>query len=566
MQIIAFVLGLALLSASISASQSGATSWLTVHKTRPGVTSDFNTDAIFNYTVNLSNASAFGTSAILTPGIDPSDINGSVLLNGAPSPILVCPGNFTLRALSDGVWLNQSFASQSPYPGDPCLCPAMDANGVCLSTNPWALTRLNSILWNFGPVVCGSSQPSLMHCIQNIASGYISRANTLWPLIPTNNVQVNTDYTVIGGQKYPNTWARGALLCNGFFNVTVQNSAGGQSGGQVRSQPYGEYTFELMPGTYTISNYLRVLDCYGVVNKWEERPAESDSCANKYFTLTNAAGHALPAVTGSSSFNLSVADPQNCSAEYVSVNPDKLEDLGPLPIPNNQDYELQITVRNPHADVYIQANDVYVDPSSTYLWTAAPSTITPNGFGQPIAPMSNQVLYVRITTPPTGPVSGPVPLVIVFNSSTPLCSGANCTSNLTIPVLNGTHDLVSIAIATPPEADVGETVEVEAITWNNGTTPTPLETNSTVDLDGNGIEIFSVYETLAPTSWPGPDGVRPDQPYVSQLYPYVCEYPHIASIIVRSDYDNHLPENNEANNVAVAVINCGNVLGCYDYM
>ena len=178
------------------------------------------------------------------------------------------------------------------------------------------------------------------------------------------------------------------------------------------------------------------------------------------------------------------------------------------------------------------------------------------------------MLRLTLTTPSIEPVKGPVPVVIQFSSSTLLCNGANCTSNLTVNLFSNTtgEDLAALAIADPSIASVGDTVNLEAITYNNALTPTSTTTNTSVAITDASTDHYSVPQGLAPSIYPGPDGVHPDLPYVSRFYTYYCAYAHIASMEVHANFDGRMAESDYTNNDVIASIVCGEPSGCYDYM
>ncbi len=547
------ILALLLLSSVSWASVSGGASAVRVHK-QFVPTTNFDTTADFNFIAFLQNASNGGAPIILTPGYNPADLNQT---------LLTCAGNFTLNATAKGTWLNTTFSGNSPYPGAPCQCPYVSSNPppLCPPYQTWPSSTLNNpIIWNTPTIMsCGAFNRELMDCMR--ISQRIDNTSGIWAAVDTSGVQLTTDYRIIGGQSYPGMWGRGAMVCNGTFNISISDGSTTTST-SYRASPGATSTLNLpSSGNYTISTSLRANECYGAIHKWNEWPGEINSCSQKYFALANAAGNAIPATTSGGNFNVVVANPTSCAAEFVNATPNRLEDLGSFPLPYNTTYEVSITVRNIQSDVYIQAESIELAPGAPYQWGVAEGNM-PNGFHEPIAPLANKVLRINLTTPPNGTISGPVPIIIHFNSSTPLCNGANCTANLSLTLFNGTQDLVGLIVA-PTDAAVGIPFTVEAITYNNGSSPTPRDTNTSVNLDG-GMQYYPVPAGLNVT-YLDANGL-PVPPYVSRIYPFVCTFPHMATIIVDADWDVRLPEDsNRANNHAIAIINCGRSLICPDY-
>ncbi len=488
----------------------------------------FRTNALFSATFRLFNDSA-GGPIFLTPGVNASDL---------PDNLLTCAGNLNVSVIPAGTWLLTPSSTvihcSYDYIPDP--------------VNSWPLeSAVLPVTWNPKQIIsCADLRQTQTEPIA-CPSTYIYNDTTGQPEWTSNPApaKFNVDYRrTYQGTTYVKKEAMAGMMCNGSTSL----------GGTSAYAASGEAIFGQAVAASTILQPAFAVDkCKPNV---EAMPSNADTTSNiKYFYFNNQ-GSQLPS-TVTHSFNITIANPTSCTAVFVNATPSQLSDFQPQPMPPNTPYEINITVRNPNSDIFIQATDVQVN----LPWSAAMSSNLPNGFNTPIAPGATQLLRINLTTPPTPPVVGPVLFTILFNSSTPLCNGVYCNSTVNFVLGNQSQDLVGLAVA-PADEPLNVPFTVTAYTYNNGSLVTPRDTNTSVSLDG-AMQYYLVPVGLPPTAL---DANGLPITSVSQTYPFMCAFPHLATFIVTADWDFKMPEDiNRANNRDITIINCGRTLTCPDY-
>ncbi len=415
----------------------------------------FTTDATFNAKYTLMVPPSGGPVRIITPGVDPADL---------PGALLMCPGKLTLKAEPQASWDNTAFVGNSPFD------PNLDKAGR-LPPQPWAPPGGGfPVQWSDATLVtcANGANKELLDCMNLFH--FSSKTNTgapigEWSQVLTTGIDVNVHYRVLRGVNppwpapppAPNTnfrAAEGDMVCDGTVNVGSQSS-------RLSGMPAGPASFTLdfpSPGDYPTPAYLDINACQGVVH---QLPEPNSASSNKFYYWIQTNTDPLPAVkTNKATFDVTVVNPTTCVGNIVSVTPSTLN------VNAGQTATVVVRVSNPQTGagaVYIRA----VGVSASNGWTAAPSPQPPpNNFNKDIAPGAttdaSSDLRVDLTAPtPLG--AAPV-LTILFQSSTPLCNNAVCNSKNTFTFQTPTTCGCTVAPSAgqPGQLTIGQDTELTA--------------------------------------------------------------------------------------------------------
>jgi hypothetical protein len=422
--------------------------------------------------------------------------------------------------------------------------------GDCFNPNINAWDPVSSdvpIAW-FSQAVAGQ-----IYAYGSVPYLFIHQSDTGLPVpydqLPVNS-NLNVNYYPYANRPdfvYPNQKADAGLSAFGQLSALLDNVL-------VSSQSLSTsltQNWNIPPvsgfGSHALSIQTQVQDLAGIVHNLPDNASDPD------FNIKNVYADPNPVLFSSAiNYTIHVVDTTNCSGTLLSLDPSQFANLLP-----GETITINITVQNDHPNMPVIATDV----SSDNGWSATPGS-PPNGFNVPIAPGTRQNITINLTAP--DPL-GQAPINIYVQFIDPCLSTHLCPANISISLQDDLASLV-VAPAFVPITKPPTSFRVEAITFNNGTRPTPLDTNTSVVLDGSPARYYPVPINLPQTTWPGTDGVHPDPPYISQFYPFTCDFPHTAVFTVDADFDNRLTEINEANNHAVGIVQCGTSIGCYDYM
>ncbi|MDE1798054.1 MAG: hypothetical protein KGH63_01455, partial [Candidatus Micrarchaeota archaeon] len=166
-------------------------------------------------------------------------------------------------------------------------------------------------------------------------------------------------------------------------------------------------------------------DCLAVVHKLPDRANPTKNW--KYYYLQKQ-GSQVPANLTPKTFNITVANPTTCNGTILSASPGTITN-----VLAGQSTIITLQVRNPQTGAgadFITPEGVTTSSAGWTVSEANPPGRPANGFGVPLAPGATATLLVNLTS--NGAGAGPVPLTILFNSSTPLCNNLVCNSTATI--------------------------------------------------------------------------------------------------------------------------------------
>ncbi len=494
--------------------------------------------ANFNIIASLSNNSG----SVLLPGsANPSDL---------PNETWVCPGTtFNITGTDQTNWNPGELEIQYPIRTvRECPIVMLGLPGDCYNTtiNAWNPIAANMPVFWLDLTTAeqiyryGYSRIS-PRIIQSVSPALFAQALT--------NANDNANYypfpNYVGG--YLNQKADTGITAYGQMRALVDNAP-------MAYQPLNtgltkSWTTSAVSalGIHSISLQTQVQNMSVVVHLMP------DNTSNTSQNMKNI--HAQPGTVSSSVFSYTVhsVDTTNCSGTLVSIDASQFANLIP-----GQAITITISVANNHTDMPVIPSSV----SASGSWLAVPGP-SPNGFNVSILPNTQSNLTVLLTAP--DPLDSDN-VTLYVNFTDPCSASHMCPANISI---NMQDDLVSTVIVDKPVLALNEIATITAITWNNGSRPVPVPTNTSVSISGQPTKYFTVRQYLPWTTLDA-NGL-PLSPYESDssphTYQFACIFPSTVSVVVNSNFDRQLPsERNWDNNRASTVVVCGTVLGCYDYM
>ena len=539
------------------------------------------TDISLKASMRLANdTTGAGPAIIYIPRIisNSQDLSPGAGPNG--TAIYMCPGQLTVVINEKSTWntVSRTFNADADYPLPAVrACPNILFNqcGNQCNTPCGAPASTNGLVeW--------MNNQTYMSGLRGRIPKYVDQtAPSDYNPICTNLAINATYHPILGGPPiYPQQPGEAGLMCAGAEWVTVDSTPmtrpadSAVSPGPIASlgtppcNPTANDTWvtgRMAVGAHNIKSLLGSQQCLSFVHLL---PNVANPAANwKNIYIDRFAG--FPAValnTTPANWTVVVVDPRNCSVN-ATVSPIYIQPQA------SASYLLNVTIINPSDFFDMVADGVNLTSAPEPGWNVSKGP-TPNGFSPGIIPAKgNSTLWVTLTSPIRMTIkTGCINLNVSLHSARPMCNQQLCNTNVTVQVcLLDTGDDLASAIVAPSSMALGQVVQIEAITYNNGSRPTPILTNTSVSITGQPTRYFSVPLGLPITSFPSAsDPQKPDPPYSNNanphLYTYSCDFPHIVSVTVYSDYTKVLPELNENNNIFTRIIICGRRLSCPDYV
>ncbi len=495
--------------------------------------------------------------------------------------VYMCPGQLRVLINQSSTFANGRFGATANYgvPPPPDVnrqCPNILLNqcgNQCNMPCGWGQDNGGLVQWINDPAFVTRMRGS----VNRIVNQQTQPAD--YNFICTDLQSKSDYYTILEvpppPPQYPGQNAQSGLICSGSEWVTLDSNPmtrpadGAVSPGPIVSPGCNPTTGDawvtgnMALGTHSIQSLMGSQQCLGFIHIWPDVANSAQNWKNIYRDNTN--GVPLVALnTTAASWNVIVVDPQTCSVS-ATVDPSTI-------VPTDgASYLLNVTISNPDSVFDMVADGVGIASAPEPGWNATQGP-APNGFAPDIIPaQGNATLVVNLTAPdPLTVHVGCVDISISLHSAQPMCNLQPCLTNVTVQVcFNNADDLAALVIPNATSVPVTKpptSFNVDVYTWNSGTRPTPLGTNTSVVLDGSPARYYPVPMGVIPGALDANGLPQPPQSYVKRTYPAVCEFPHLAVFTMDADFGNHLTEIDEVNNHAVGIVQCGTSLGCYDYI
>ncbi|VVB57525.1 Uncharacterised protein [uncultured archaeon] len=454
-----FAIALVCLAGSLAAAQSfqSTASFTAAH---PDPSNYFQATLYFNTSATMANASG----AILLPNAtNPGDL---------PNETWVCPGtNFTLQGTDSTLWDPGGMEMEYPIPSlRPCPIVMLGLPGFCDNSTINAFSPPDSkipVFWRD----LATAQQIYRYGFRPYLLVRQSTNPTLYSDVLTN-ANLNANYYPYFGQppcdppgsicEYPNQKGEAGISAFGQMSAYLDNAfISNQSldSGLTKSWTTPPVT---SLGLHSVSLRTQIQNLSGSVHLLPDNATNTTQNIKNIYSYSPVISSAL------FSYTVHVVNTTNCSGTLLALDASQLAGLLP-----GQTVDVTVTVSNNHTDMPVIASSV----SANGNWGAAPGS-SPNGFNTPIYPGQTANLVIALTAPDPMDADN---LTLYINFTDPCDTSHMCPTNISISLLD---DLVSVAIANPPQAEVGKEVVFEAITWNNGTRSTPTLTNTSVVVDG----------------------------------------------------------------------------------